>query len=57
MPRKTLKASRKMRRKTLRRVPRKTKKGGADTQALIPPDSAFKNAAPVPAISVDQKIA
>lgn len=56
MPRKTLKSSKKMRRKTLRRVPRKTR-GGADTQALTPPDSAFKNAAPVPSVSVDQKIA
>ena len=57
MPRKTLKSSKRYRRKTLRRVPRKSRKGGADTQALIPPDSAFKNAAPVPSISVDQKIA
>lgn len=41
MPRKTRKVLRKHRRRTLRRIPRKVKKGGADSQALTPPDSAF----------------
>jgi len=59
MSRKTRKLSRKHRRHTVRRIPRRVKKGGADTQALTPPDSAFgsKIGAPVPSVSVDYKIA
>ena len=54
MPRKTRKVSRKQRRKTLRRIPKKLKKGGSNltppnAKALTPPDSAFgeKIGAPV----------
>jgi hypothetical protein len=42
---KTRKQSRKHRRRTLKR---KSKKGGADTQALIPPVPAFKVSVPDP---------
>ena len=45
MPRKTRKHSRKHQRRTLRRIP---KKGGADSQALIPPNSAFSQKIGVP---------
>lgn len=45
MPRKTRKQMKRQRRKTLRRIPKK--KGGADSQSLVPPSSAFKVAAPV----------
>ena len=54
MPNKTLKRSKRQRRRTLRR---KTRKGGSDSQALIPPTSAFKNAAPVNSDNVWYKIA
>jgi hypothetical protein len=56
MPRKTLKRSRKHQRRTLRRIP---KKGGADSQSLIPPNSAFgsKIGAPENSDSLVHKIA
>lgn len=57
MPKKTLKQSKKQRRRTLRRIPRKGKKGGADTQSLTIPTTAFKNATPVNSDSVMGKIA
>jgi hypothetical protein len=38
MPRKTRKVSRRHRRKTLRRIPRRAKKGGADPN-LMPPNA------------------
>lgn len=64
MPRKTRKVSRKQRRKTLRRIPKKLKKGGSNLappngKALMPPDSAFgeKIGAPVNSDNVMQKIA
>lgn len=55
--RKQLKKSHK--RRTLRRIPRRTKKGGADSQALIPPDSAFgsKIGSPVNSDNAWHKIA
>jgi hypothetical protein len=51
---KTRKQSRKNRRRTLRR---KSRKGGADSQALIPPSAAFKEAAPVNSDNAWHKIA
>jgi len=54
MPSKTRKQSRRQRRRTIRR---KTRKGGSNSQALIPPTSAFKNAAPVNSDNVWYKIA
>jgi hypothetical protein len=59
MPRKTRKSTRKHRRHTLRRIPRRAKKGGADMQALTPPDSAFgpKIGAPVNSDNAWHKIA
>jgi hypothetical protein len=60
MPGKTRKHSKKShKRRTLRRVPRRVKKGGADTQALTPPDSSFgsKIGAPVNSDNVMGKIA
>ena len=57
MPRKTRKQSRKSRRRTLRRIPRR--RGGGDTQSLIPPSSAFgpKIGAPVNSDNLVHKIA
>lgn len=43
MPRKTLKVSKRHRRRTLRKIPKRTKKGGADTQALKIPGAGFEN--------------
>lgn len=58
MPGKTRKHMKKGRRHTRRRIPRKGKKGGAiDSQSLIPPSSAFKDAAPVNSDSIMAKIA
>ncbi len=60
MPVKTRKHSKKShKRRTLRRIPRRTKKGGADSQALTPPDSAFgsKIGAPVNSDNAWYKIA
>lgn len=60
MPGKTRKHSKKsQKRRTLRRIPRRVKKGGADSQALTPPNSAFgeKIGAPVNSDSVVHKIA
>jgi hypothetical protein len=56
MPRKTRKVSRKNRRRTLRRIPRR---GGANTQSLIPPNSSFapKIAAPLNSDNIVHKIA
>lgn len=51
---KTIKRSRKNRRRTLRRIP---KKGGKDSQAMTPPDSAFKHAAPINSDNAWYKIA
>jgi hypothetical protein len=54
MARKTRKHSRKQRRRTLRRIPRRSRKGGANadvsiappnSQTLIPPSSAFTDKA------------
>ena len=45
MPSKTRKQSRRQRRRTLKR---KTKKGGADSQATIPATDAFKVSVPTP---------
>lgn len=46
------------RRHTRRRIPRKGKKGGAlESQSLIPPTSAFKNAAPLNSDNIMGKIA
>ena len=44
MPQKTRKVSKKNRRRTLRRIPRRPKKGGQ--QLAPPPDSAFKHVSP-----------
>lgn len=52
MPKKTLKRSRKQRRKTLRRFP---KKGGEKFGP--PPTAAFKNASPLNSDSVNSGIA
>lgn len=66
MPRKTRKVSRKHRRKTLRRIPRRLRKGGGDpnlmppnAKEMIPPDASFssKAAAPVNSDNVMTKIA
>lgn len=59
MPRKTLKHSRKQSRRTLRRIPKKLKKGGSDSQSLTPPNSAFgaKIGAPVNSDNLFHKIA
>jgi hypothetical protein len=60
MPGKTRKHSKKShKRRTLRRIPRRAKKGGADSQALTPPDSAFgaKIGAPVNSDNLVHKIA
>lgn len=58
MPRKTRKHSKKSRRGTRRRIPRKGKKGGAlESQSLIPPTSAFKNVSPLNSDNVMGKIA
>ncbi len=66
MPRKTRKVSRKHRRKTLRRIPRRVKKGGADPNLMPPnaqdlkiPSSSFgaKIGAPVNSDNVMGKIA
>ena len=60
MPGKTRKNSKKShKRRTLRRIPRRNKKGGADSQALTPPDSAFgpKIGAPVNTDNLVHKIA
>lgn len=66
MPRKTRKVSRKQRRRTLRRIPRKVKKGGADpnlappnAKALEQPDAGFgpKIGAPVNSDNAWYKIA
>ena len=54
MPNKTRKQLKRNRRRTLRR---KTRKGGSNSQALIPPNSAFKNAAPVNSDNAWHKIA
>ena len=59
MPGKTRKHSKKShKRRTLRRVPRRVK-GGADSQALTPPNSSFgaKIGAPVNTDNVVHKIA
>ena len=42
MPRKTRKLTRKNRRRTMRHIPKRTKKGGADSQALKIPSDGFK---------------
>jgi hypothetical protein len=47
MPSKTRKHSRRHRRRTLKH--RKQKKGGADSQSLIPPTPGFKVSVPDPA--------
>jgi hypothetical protein len=47
MPGKTRKSTRKHRRRTLRRIPRKTKKGGANSQSVDIPTAAFKHTTPV----------
>lgn len=58
MPGKTRKQLKKGRRHTRRRIPRKGKKGGAlESQSLIPPTSAFKNAAPLNSDNIMGKIA
>ena len=58
MPGKTRKHSKKSRRHTRRRIPRKGKKGGAvDSQSLTIPTSAFKNATPVNSDNEFHKIA
>ena len=60
MPRKTLKHSKKShKRRTLRRVPRRVKKGGADTQSITIPGSSFsaKIGAPVNTDNLVHKIA
>lgn len=58
MPKKTLKQSKKSRRHTRRRIPRKGKKGGGvDSQSLTIPTSAFKNATPVNSDNEFHKIA
>jgi hypothetical protein len=66
MPRKTRKVSRKHRRKTLRRIPRRGKKGGGDPNLMPPnaqslkiPDSSFgsKIGAPVNSDNAWYKIA
>ncbi len=57
MPRKTRKVSRKHNRRTLRRLPRKVKKGGADSQSLQIPSAGFKIAAPVNSDNAWYKIA
>jgi hypothetical protein len=58
MPGKTRKVSKKSRRHTRRRIPRKGKKGGAlESQSLIIPTSAFKNAAPINSDNEFHKIA
>ena len=58
MPKKTLKRSKKQRRATLRRIPRKGKKGGAlESQSLTIPTSAFKQATPVNSDNEFHKIA
>jgi len=54
MPRKTYKKAKRNRRRTLRRL---RKRGGADSQALIPPTSAFKVSAPVNSDNAWYKIA
>jgi hypothetical protein len=54
MSTKTRKQSKRQRRRTLRR---KTRKGGSNSQALIPPTSAFKNALPLNSDNVWHKIA
>jgi hypothetical protein len=54
MSTKTRKQSKRHRRRTLRR---KTRKGGLDSQALVPPSSAFKNATPVNSDNTWYKIA
>jgi len=51
---KTRKQSKRQRRRTLRR---KTRKGGSKSQPLIPPNSAFKSAAPVNSDNMWYKIA
>ena len=51
---KTRKQSKRQRRRTLRR---KTRKGGLNSQALLPPNSAFTNATPVNSDNVWYKIA
>ena len=57
MPRKTRKQTRKNHRRTLRRIPRR--RGGGDTQALTPPNSAFGRniGAPVNSDNLWHKIA
>jgi hypothetical protein len=66
MPRKTRKVSRKHRRKTLRTIPRRVRKGGANpnqmppnSQELTPPNSSFgaKIGAPVNSDNAWYKIA
>ena len=58
MPRKTIKHSKKSRRHTRRRIPKKGKKGGAiDSQSLTIPSSAFKNVTPLNSDNVMGKIA
>lgn len=54
MPSKKTHKQRKTRRRTLRR---KTRKGGSNSQAIIPPNSAFKYAAPVNSDNAWYKIA
>jgi len=54
MSTKTRKQTKRQRRRTLRR---KTRKGGLDSQAIIPSSSAFKNAAPLNSDNVWHKIA
>ena len=58
MPGKTRKHSKKSRRHTRRRIPRKGKKGGAlESQSLTIPTAAFKDATPANSDNVFHKIA
>ena len=51
---KTVRHKRKDRRRTLKKLPGKKRRGGGDTQALIPPSSAFgaKIGTPEPSNSI-----
>jgi hypothetical protein len=51
---KTVRNKRKDRRRTLKKLPGKKRRGGGDTQALIPPNSAFgdKIGTPAPSNSI-----
>lgn len=58
MPGKTRKHTKKGRRHTRRRIPRKGKKGGAlESQSLTIPTTAFKNVTPLNSDNVMGKIA